>query len=267
MTHISISLEPRRSQRTRRYSFITVIRADYGLYIHFRPKVAVEDPSGLFEILRMLLAFFVVMRMDLWIMHSTGTQGFSREWYRRPTLDVARGLLGAVFVRYLPEATLTGRIVEVEAYHGPTDEASHAFRGRTPRNEAMFHAGGCLYVYFTYGMHYCMNVVTETAGTGAAVLIRAIEPLGGVDLMRRNRGDRIAFHDLTNGPAKCCKAFGVGRAQDGASLLGPEFLILPGESVPDQHVVRSARIGIRRSADLPWRISIKGNPFVSRPKP
>lgn len=197
----------------------------------------------------------------------TERKGFSREWYCRSTLDVARRLLGTVFVRTGPEAVVSGRIVEVEAYHGPIDQASHAFRGRTSRNEVMFREGGCLYVYFTYGMHYCMNVVTESEGQGAAVLIRAIEPVTGIDIMRKNRGDRVAYHDLTNGPAKCCQAFGVGRQQNGASLHGPEFLILPGDPVPDDQVVRSPRVGLRRSADLPWRLSITGNPFVSRPRP
>jgi DNA-3-methyladenine glycosylase len=190
---------------------------------------------------------------------------FPFAWYQRPTLAVARDLLGAVFIRNTPEGMLTGMIVEVEAYHGASDEASHACRGRTARNDVMFHAGGALYVYFTYGMHFCMNVVTEAEGLGAAVLIRGVEPREGVDIMRRSRGEEFPLRALTNGPAKCCQAFGVGREQNGASLLGPEFMVVPGNVIPDEAVARSPRIGIRRSADLPWRFSIRGNPFVSKP--
>jgi DNA-3-methyladenine glycosylase len=189
---------------------------------------------------------------------------FPSSWYQRPTLEVARDLLGALFVRHAGRTILSGTIVEVEAYHGDADEASHAYRGRTARNDAMFLAGGHLYVYFTYGMHFCMNVVTEAEGTGAAVLIRGIEPVDGISIMRRNRGGRAADLDLTNGPAKCCQAFGITRAQNGASLTGPEFFIHPCATVPEDDVRRSRRIGIRRSVDLPWRLSIQGNPSVSK---
>jgi DNA-3-methyladenine glycosylase len=192
---------------------------------------------------------------------------FPVDWYSRPTLAVARDLLGSIFVRMDDGGILAGRIVEVEAYHGRLDEASHAFRGPTLRNAMMFRGGGILYVYFTYGMHYCMNVVTEAEGTGAAVLIRGIEPLAGIERMRRLRGRDVPPGELTNGPAKCCQAFGVDRAQNGASLRGPELMILPDQPVPDARVIRSPRIGIRRSTDLPWRFSIRDHPFVSRPRP
>ncbi|MDT8324338.1 MAG: DNA-3-methyladenine glycosylase, partial [Bacteroidota bacterium] len=125
----------------------------------------------------------------------------SPEFYRRPTLSVARDLLGKVFVRRDGKRLLSGRIVEVEAYHQDGDEAAHSFGGERGRNRVMFRDGGVLYVYFTYGMHFCMNVVTEREGTGAAVLIRALEPLDGVALMRANRGAGKSDFELTNAPA------------------------------------------------------------------
>jgi DNA-3-methyladenine glycosylase len=184
-------------------------------------------------------------------------------FYRRPTLTVARELLGMIFARRVGGEILAGRIVEVEAYHEDGDEASHSFRGRTPRNAVMYRPGGCLYVYFTYGMHYCMNAVTEGEGVGAAVLIRAIEPLEGIDIMRRNRGV-ARLRDIASGPAKCCQAFAVGRAENGASLRSPALRILDAEPIPDSEILYSPRIGIRRSVELDWRVSIRGSAFVSR---
>ncbi|MDH7516444.1 MAG: DNA-3-methyladenine glycosylase [Bacteroidota bacterium] len=181
------------------------------------------------------------------------------EFYRRSTLEVACDLLGKIFVRIVEGEALAGRIVEVEAYHEDGDEASHSFRGRTARNAAMFRAGGILYVYFTYGMHYCMNVVTEREGVGAAVLIRALYPLTGIPRMRRNRGKADPPERLTDGPAKCCRAFGIDRTQDGLPLTGPDLFVLDAPGVEDRHVRRTPRIGIRRSADLPWRF-VLGDP-------
>lgn len=185
-------------------------------------------------------------------------------FYRRPTLDVARALLGKVFVRRAGGETLAGRIVEVEAYAHSGDEASHSRRGRTARNAVMFAPGGVLYVYFTYGMHYCMNVVTEDEGVGAAVLIRAIEPLAGLEVLRRNRGGVQDVRALCSGPAKCCQAFGITAAQNGASLVSAALHILDAPAVDESRVVYAPRIGIRRSADLPWRMFETDNPFVSR---
>ncbi|MBL0174393.1 MAG: DNA-3-methyladenine glycosylase [Ignavibacteria bacterium] len=184
-------------------------------------------------------------------------------FYRRPTLTVARELLGKIFERCVGNDVLIGRITEVEAYHEDGDEASHSFRGRTPRNAVMYRPGGCLYVYFTYGMHYCMNVVTEGPGVGAAVLIRAIEPLAGIDVMRRHRGvERL--RDIASGPGKCCQAFAVGRAEDGASLRSPALRIVDAEEIPDSEILLSRRIGIRKSVELEWRMSVRGSGFVSR---
>lgn len=185
-------------------------------------------------------------------------------FYLRPTLLVARELLGAVFARVLDGRRCSGRIVEVEAYHQDGDPASHSFRGCTQRNEVMFRRGGCLYVYFTYGMHFCMNVVTEAAGIGAAVLIRAVEPLEGIEDMARRRGRPVPPHALTNGPAKCCQAFAVDRSLNGVPLRGPELLLLPGDPVPESSVAVTPRVGISSGAGLPWRFVVRDSAWVSK---
>ncbi|MCZ7571502.1 MAG: DNA-3-methyladenine glycosylase [Ardenticatenaceae bacterium] len=169
-----------------------------------------------------------------------------RSFYSRPTLAVARDLLGAVLVRRLPDGTdLRGRIVETEAYVGPEDSASHAHRGRnTQRTAVMFGPAGVAYIYFTYGMHHMLNVVTEDEGFPAAVLIRALEPLDGIELMRARRGDR-PVRELTNGPAKLCQAMDIDRSLNGHDLtLGPPLWIAPGAPIPDSAVARTPRVGI-----------------------
>ncbi len=191
-----------------------------------------------------------------------------RSFYLRPTLTVARDLLGKLLIRETGDAQLIGRIVEVEAYLGEKDAASHAFKGETRRNETMFREGGYLYVYFTYGMHYCCNVVTEAAGKGRAVLLRGVEPLEGLETMRKLRefrGKKRDDRELTNGPAKLCQAFGIGRAENGTDLTGDEvFLATDGVAVPRPMVVASPRIGITEATEHEWRFYVRGNPFVSR---
>ncbi len=186
------------------------------------------------------------------------------DFYQRPTLTVARDLLGKLFVRRIGENVLSGRIVEVEAYHEAGDEASHSFRGRTERNAVMYAAGGLLYVYFIYGMHYCMNVVTEEEGTGAAVLIRAIEPMKGIDFMRSTRGGRIHGHGLTNGPAKCCQAFAISGEHNGIALDGLIAGIHDAPPPSPHEIAATPRIGISRSTQLPWRLCLNNNAWVSR---
>ncbi len=185
-------------------------------------------------------------------------------FFARPTLDIARGLLGKLFRRTDESGTRAGFIVEVEAYHESGDEASHSFRGMTKRNEVMFGRPGNLYVYFTYGMHFCMNIVTEAEGTGAAVLIRALEPVAGIDRMIEARGGTVALKDLTNGPAKCCQALGIDRSSNGKPLHGEEFSIHEGAAVPADRIRSSSRIGIRNSVELPWRFYVAENAFLSR---
>jgi DNA-3-methyladenine glycosylase len=188
-----------------------------------------------------------------------------RAFYLRPALVVARDLLGRLLVRNLTGRLLVGRIVEVEAYLGEHDPASHAYRGPTERNEVMFRAGGHLYVYFTYGMHFCSNVVTGPQGKARAVLLRAVEPLEGIDVMRKNRPARTDDGNLANGPAKLCQAFAIGRKENGTDLLGGDCYIARGEKVPPSAVAASMRIGVTAGRDKLWRFSVAGNRFVSRP--
>jgi DNA-3-methyladenine glycosylase len=164
---------------------------------------------------------------------------------------------------------VAGIIVETEAYRGPADRASHAFGGRrTRRTETMYKTGGIAYVYFVYGMHYQFDVVTGAENVPHAVLVRALEPIEGVELMRRRRGV-LSERDLTNGPGKLCQALGIDRALDAADLLGSRVWIEPRDrSLPLLGVARGPRVGIDYAgpwAAMPWRFWIRGNPFVSRP--
>jgi len=188
-----------------------------------------------------------------------------RSFYLRPTLTVARDLLGKYIVRRLKGKSLIGKIVETEAYLGDNDPASHAFRGKTKRNEVMFGEGGHLYVYFTYGMHFCANVVTDAERRGRAVLLRAVEPLEGRDIMVKNRKLKdTPYKNLTNGPAKLCEAFGINGRHNGTDLLSDEILITTGEEIPRKQIISTSRIGITNGAEKLWRFYISGNPFVSK---
>jgi len=183
---------------------------------------------------------------------------------------VGPDLLGRVLVRRLDDGTrLAARIVETEAYE-PEDPASHSFRGLTPRNAVMFGPAGHLYVYFTYGMHHCMNVVTGPTGEGSAVLLRAAEPLLGIDTMRVFRR-REGVRDLCAGPAMLCQAFGVERPFDGADLvIGRDLWIAEGDPISAARIATGPRIGIRVGLEHPWRFIVMDDPFVSavprRPK-
>jgi DNA-3-methyladenine glycosylase len=189
----------------------------------------------------------------------------SRSFYARGAESVARDLLGKVLVRATAQGLFRGRIVEVEAYTGRTDPGSHAYRGLTPRNEVMFGPAGFLYVYFTYGIHFCMNVVTEQEGTAGAVLIRALEPLEALDRMTVNRG-RLPVRDLCNGPGKLCQALGVTRADNGTDLEG-SVIWIEDDGFPAENVGMTTRVGLTAGGSLPLRFFLKGNPFVSRGRP
>ena len=186
-----------------------------------------------------------------------------RSFYDRPATQVAPELLGKILVRTLPGGMrLAARIVEAEAYERD-DPASHSFRGQTPRNSTMFGPPGHLYVYLTYGMHHCMNVVTGRQGVGSAVLLRAGEPLEGLQEMIRLRGRSDL---LCSGPARWCKAFGIDRTLDGSDLVaGPPVKIEAG-SDPGPILV-TTRIGVTQGADLMRRFTISGHADVSRPRP
>ncbi len=187
-----------------------------------------------------------------------------RRFYARPSPVVARELLGRLLVRELEGERLVGRIVEAEAYQ-EEDPASHSYRGRTRRTEVMFGPPGRLYVYFTYGMHHCMNVVTGRDGEGSAVLLRAAEPVEGLESMRRLRGgvnDRL----LCSGPARFTQAFAIGRAENGADLVESRSLFIArGRPLPESDVAVGTRIGITAGTDRMWRYAQAGSPFVSRP--
>jgi len=193
-----------------------------------------------------------------------------RDFYTRAgVLAVARDLLGQLLVVPAEDGTrVSGIIVETEAYRGPEDRASHAHGGRrTERTETMYLVGGTAYVYFVYGMHHQFNVVTNVAESPHAVLIRALEPVDGTDLMRRRRhGQPVA--NLTSGPGKLCTALGIDRGLDRADLLGDRAWIEQGEHrIQPSAIARGPRIGIEYAGDwakVPWRFWIKTNPFVSR---
>ena len=190
-----------------------------------------------------------------------------RTFYLRPVRTVARQLLGKVLVRRIGRITLSGIIVEVEAYNGSDDPASHAFRGRTPRNEIMFGTGGHLYVYFTYGMHFCANVVTGHEGAGSAILLRALEPLGGITAMAHNRNrPEHAVKALLSGPAKLCQAMKIGRKENGADLCGNGIWIKDrGFAAPPRDIAATPRIGITQGKEHLWRYVVRESAFLSRP--
>lgn len=191
------------------------------------------------------------------------------KFYQQELNLLAKNLLGKIFVRIIDSKILAGKIVEVEAYGGSYDESSHAFSGKTERNKVMFGEAGNLYVYFTYGMHYCANVVCGSPGVGMAVLIRAVEPIDGTEIMWGNRFGHLSIDNsklikLTDGPAKFCQSFGINKSHNGVSLLGDKFFICDAPPVKDSCIVISKRIGIKKSIDLPWRYYIKDNLFVSK---
>ena len=194
-----------------------------------------------------------------------------REFYTRSdVLEVARDLLGNKLV--VPNrngARVAGIIVETEAYRGPEDKASHAYNGRrTRRTETMYGVGGTAYVYFVYGMYNQFNVVTNLEDVPHAILVRAVEPVEGLDIIRRRRRGRFE-HELTSGPGRLCVAMGIDRKLDKADLLGDRVWIEEGLTVSHRQIARGARIGIdyaEKWAKKPWRFWIRDNPFVSRGK-
>ncbi len=187
----------------------------------------------------------------------------SRRFFARRPEVVARALLGRLIVRETRATRLIGRIVEVEAYGGAGDPASHAFRGETRRNRTMFGPPGHAYIYFTYGMHHCLNVVTGEGGVPSAVLIRALEPIAGLASMARRRG-AMARERLARGPGCVARAMGLTSAEDGADLTcGPLWLPALPPKRGGLRVARSARIGISRALNRRWRFYLAGHPCVS----
>lgn len=216
-----------------------------------------------------------------------------RSLLARPVLDVAPQLLGMVLRSTTEDGTVAVRLTEVEAYDGPTDPGSHAYRGRTARNAVMFGPPGHLYVYFTYGMHFCMNISAGPDGQPSAVLLRAGEIVEGLDLARARRGrpdtQQVKFNqsaagvlpgpdakrrngnpdrDLGRGPARLCVALGIGRDDNGADLLSEDshLQLLPGPGFAGEPAT-GPRVGLREAADRPWRFWIPGDPTVSPYRP
>ena len=198
-----------------------------------------------------------------------------RSFYERETVTVARELLGKYLVHETAGDMLVGKIVETEAYLGTKDPAAHSYRGPTARTQVMFGKPGYWYIYFIYGVHYCINVVTQPPGQGEAVLIRALEPMLGREKMRTNRA-RLGVPPkdihLCNGPAKLVQALGIVSSQNGEEATVPPLYVadtirpdLPPITVSDQDVQVTPRVGITQAVDWPLRFVLKDSPFISRP--
>jgi DNA-3-methyladenine glycosylase len=178
-----------------------------------------------------------------------------------PAQEAAPRLLGCILERKVDKKLARVKIVETEAYD-ETDAASHSYKGRTPRTDIMFGPAGHLYVYFTYGMHYCCNVVTGNEGEGSAVLIRAVEPLNGEEVLeQRRRGKRGT--ELTNGPAKLCQALGIDKRMNGHDLEREPLRLILQPALSNDQIIITPRIGISEAKDVPWRFLIKDNPYIS----
>lgn len=186
------------------------------------------------------------------------------DFYDRDTEHVSRDLLGCVFECATSAGKASGIIVETEAYVGEHDPACHAAAGRTKRTDPLYGRPGIAYVYFIYGMYWCVNAVTRAAGLPSAVLVRALEPLTGTEVMRARRGPARSDRELTNGPGKLCIALGIGREHNGASLQRGSLVIREGKRIADSDVIVTPRIGIKKAADWPLRWYVRNNEFVSR---
>ncbi|HMH70363.1 MAG TPA: DNA-3-methyladenine glycosylase [Candidatus Saccharimonadales bacterium] len=178
-----------------------------------------------------------------------------------PASNAAKRLLDCIFEREIDGELVRVRIVETEAYD-QTDAASHSYKGRSQRTDIMFGPAGYLYVYFTYGMHYCANVVVGEAGYGAAVLIRAVEPLGNEGLLERRRGGKSGI-ELTNGPAKLCQALGINKQLNGHNLREAPLRLVLAPQLSSEAIVTTRRVGISQAKDVLWRFYVKDNSFVS----
>ncbi len=196
-----------------------------------------------------------------------------REFYIRDSLVVAKELLGKILVHEAPEGATAGKIVETEAYKGPEDKAAHSFGNRrTPRTETMYGPKGHAYIYLIYGLYYCINVTSGTTeGKPEATLIRALEPVQGVDLMMKRRGPTGQLVNVTSGPGRLCIAMGLTKIHNGLDMSKPPLYITQGQIVNPDDIAQAPRIGVDYAddhKDLPWRFYIKDNPYVSvKPKP
>ena len=191
----------------------------------------------------------------------------NHSFFRKDTVELARNLLGCLLVHGTPDGVAAGMIVETEAYVGAIDKACHAYRNRSERTEIMYGDGGFAYVYFIYGMHHCFNVVTGPAGEGNAVLIRALEPVIGLDLMRKRRQTN-QLQNLCNGPGKVCQALAITKGEYGMDLCDPAgpLRLVRFRHIPDNRITSSPRINVaytEEAAAWPWRFYVKDNLYIS----
>jgi DNA-3-methyladenine glycosylase len=189
-----------------------------------------------------------------------------RSFYAQPTIQVARQLLGKYLVRRHSDGKTVGKIVETEAYVGPHDLACHAAKGRTPRTEVMFGPPGYAYVYFIYGVYYCLNIVSEEVGHASAVLIRALEPVEGIELMQKRRRTE-ELRKLVSGPGKLCLAMAIDKALNGADMCRGNILYVEDRDEAAPKIGARPRIGVDYAGkwkDKPWRFLIRGSDFVSK---
>lgn len=189
-----------------------------------------------------------------------------KSYYLQGATSVARSILGKRLVHNHGGEILSGKIVETEAYLSADDPACHAARGMTKRNKPMFNEGGTAYVYLIYGIHYCFNVVTGVKGDGEAVLIRAIEPLTGIEHMKNNRGAKAITYNITNGPGKLCQAMNIDVSYNEASLLKGNLLVVEEDKEESFEIVSDTRIGIEKGKEKELRFYVKNNPYVSKPR-
>lgn len=186
----------------------------------------------------------------------------TKAFFKKDTLQIAKALLGCYLINRVKEGKTMGKIIETEAYL-KNDPASHSFNGQTKRNKSMFGPAGKAYVYLTYGMYNCFNVVTEKEGIGEAVLIRALEPIEGIDLMKKRR-NTDNLRQLCSGPAKLVMAMGINKAHNGIDLIDGELRLLRGNKIIDGDIIQTSRIGLSKGKNLPYRFYIKDNQFVSK---
>jgi DNA-3-methyladenine glycosylase len=202
---------------------------------------------------------------------NSGRTVLERSFYEAGSVALAPLVLNKLLVRRdrRGRVTMAGRVVEVEAYTGSQDPASHAYKGPTRRNAVMFGPAGHMYVYFTYGMHWCANLVCLPEGIAEAILIRALSPVSGIEAMRAARGPLVTDRNLLSGPARLCQAFGITGAEDGADLVtGDMGLVLMDDGVsPPEKPDTSGRVGIRQATEVQWRWWVPGDPNVSRGRP
>ena len=189
-------------------------------------------------------------------------------FFRQDTVELARKLLGCLLIHCTPDGVAGGMIVETEAYIGAIDKACHAYRNRSECTEIMYHDGGYAYVYFIYGMHYCFNVVTGSEGEGNAVLIRALEPVTGLELMQRRRNTK-SVRNLCNGPGKLCQALAISKNEYGLDLCATDspLRLIRYRHVPEAQIVATPRINVAyadEAAAWPWRFYVKDNLYVSK---